>query len=127
MILRSFNEMTVDLMKQKKMTIQKLADETGLTEETIKNLRNDPQRVFQINEIVAFCIGLHLPPEVSEEYIKCGPSKFLDTTDMGLYRYALKMWWKLPVPMVNRRLVEAGARPLTNYVEGYDENGVKMA
>ena len=80
-----------------------------------------------ISEIVAFCIGLHLPPDVSGEYIRTGPSKFLDTTDMALYRYALEMWWKLPVPAVNRKLVEAGARPLTNLVDGYDENGMKMA
>jgi len=31
------------------------------------------------------------------------------------------------VPAVNRKLVEAGARPLTNLVDGYDENGMKMA
>ena len=127
MLLMNFNQMTVHLMKQKKVTIQKLADETGLSEETIKNLRNDSTRVFQISEIVAFCIGLHLPPDVSGEYIRTGPSKFLDTTDMALYRYALEMWWKLPVPAVNRKLVEAGARPLTNLVDGYDENGMKMA
>ena len=127
MLQMSFNQMTVELMKQKKMTIRKLADETGLSEETIKNMRNDPARVFQIREIVAVCIAMHLSQESSDIYIKAGPSKFLSGTDMMLYQYALHQWYTLPVDMVNRRLVEAGAKPLTNLVEGYDENGVKMA
>lgn len=127
MLQMSFNQMTVELMKQKKMTIQKLADETGLSEETIKNMRNDPARIFQIKEIVAVCIAMHLSPETSEIYIKAGPSKFLSSTDMMLYQYALHQWYTLPVDVVNRRLVEAGAKPLTSLVEGYDENGVKLA
>ena len=32
----------------------------------------------------------------------------------------------LPVAEVNRRLVEMGVSPLTNLVDGYDENGVKI-
>lgn len=32
----------------------------------------------------------------------------------------------LPVSVVNRRLVEMGVNPLTNLVDGYDENGVKI-
>ena len=45
---------------------------------------------------------------------------------MRLYRYALKEWYMLPVAEVNRRLVEMGVNPLTNLVDGYDENGVKI-
>ena len=82
-------------MKEKKLTIQKLADLTGLADETIKNLRNDPERRFQIEDIVAVCIALHLSPETSDAYIKASPSKFLGTDDMLLYQYALKEWYKL--------------------------------
>lgn len=32
-----------------------------------------------------------------------------------------------PLPVVNRLLVEAGAQPLTNLVDGYDENGIRVA
>ena len=125
-IRMDFNQMTVALMKEKKVTIQKLADLTGLADETIKNLRNDPERRFQIEDIVAVCIALHLSPETSDAYIKASPSKFLGTDDMLLYQYALKEWYKLELAVVNRKLVEAGARPLTNLVEGYDENGVEI-
>ena len=126
-IAKSFNQMTVDLMDKKRMTIRAMADATGMSEETIRNMRNDPERVFPIQGIVAFCIALHLSPETSRAYITASPSKFLNNTDMKLYQYALAQWYDLPVSVVNRRLVEAGAKPLTSLVDGYDENGVRMA
>ena len=121
-----FNQMTVDLMKRHNVTILSLAEATGISPETIKNMRNDPDRVFDIRELVAFCIALHLPPDISEEYINTSLSKYRNTTDMELYRYALTQWYMQPLPIVNRKLVEAGAVPLTNLVDGFDEKGVRI-
>ena len=125
-VRKTFNQMTVDLMKKHRFTVPSLAEATGMSPDTIKNLRNDPDRVFDIRELVAFCIALHLPPDVSDEYINASLSKFRNSIDMELYKYALKQWYTLPVPVVNRKLVEAGAVPLTNYVDGYDENGIRI-
>ena len=94
--------------------------------ETIKHMRTNPERIFDLRQLVAFCIALHLPPEESMEYINASLSKFRDTTDMELYKYALIQWYSLPIPIVNRKLVEAGAPPLTNLVDGFDENGIKI-
>ena len=60
------------------------------------------------------------------DYIKASPSKFQEGIDMMLYQYALNNWYNDPVKVVNRKLVEAGARPLTNLVDGYGEDGVKL-
>lgn len=125
-VKKTFNQMTVDLMKSHRFTVPALAEATGMSPDTIKNLRNDPDRVFDIRELVAFCIALHLSPDVSNEYINASLSKFRNSIDMELYKYALQQWYTLPVPVVNRKLVEAGAVPLTNYVDGYDENGVRI-
>ena len=103
-----------------------LSEATGLSRETIKNMRNDPNRNFPIQEVVAVAIALHLPPDLSKEYFRRAPSNFLDTEEMYCYQYAANEWYKLPVAEVNRRLVEMGKKPLTNLVAGYDENGVKM-
>ena len=123
---KTFNQMTVELMKSRKMNIVPLAEVTGLSRDTIKNMRNDPSRLFPIQEVVAVAIALHLDPDVSREYIRRAPTNFLDTDEMKLYRYALIHWYKFSVAKVNRMLVEMQARPLTNLVEGYDENGVQM-
>ena len=123
---KSFNEMTVELMGRKKMTVGALAEATGLSCETVKNLRNDRTRLFPIQEIVAVAIALHLPPEISKNYIRRAPTNFTGSDEMYCYRYALNEWYRLPVAEVNRKLVEMGIRPLTNLVAGYDENGIRM-
>ena len=126
-IKKSFNEMTIELMEKRKFSMRTLADASGLSSDTIKRMRTDPDRIFEIRQLVAFCIALHLPPEVSMEYINASLCKFRDTVDMELYKYALIQWYSLPIPIVNRKLVEAGAPPLTNLVDGFDENGIKIA
>ena len=125
-IEKTFNQMTVDLMDRRKINIMPLAEATGLSRETIKNMRNDPNRLFPIQEIVAVAIALHLPPEASREYIRHAPTNFLNTDEMYCYQYALNEWYMLSVAEVNRKLVEMGIRPLTNLVAGFNENGVKM-
>ena len=119
----SFNQTTVNLMKANNMTISKLAEETGLSVETIKNLRSNNKMVFSIETIVAVCIAMHLPYSISKEYIEMSPCKFWDNLEMRFYEYALINWHELPLAEVNRKLVDSGIRPLTNMVEGYDENG----
>lgn len=119
--------MTVELMQRRNVTVGMLADETGLSEDTIKNLRNRPNIIFPIQEIVAVCIAMHLPPAISMEYIRISPSKFQTTVEMKLYEYALIQWYMRPVAEVNRKLVEMDAQPLTNLVDGFDENGRMVA
>ena len=123
----NFNDMTVKLMEKRRLSVNKLAELTGLSDDTIKKMRNRLDIQFPIREVVAVCIAMHLPPPSSEPYINKCPSKFLDSVEMRLYEYALNQWYMDPVPEVNRRLVEAGVLPLTPLVEGFDENGLKIA
>lgn len=125
-LTESFNEMTKRLMTERRCTIPKLADATGLSEDTIKDLRNNSDKRFQIESIIVVCIALHLPPKVSYEYIEKSPSKFENGYNMMLYRYALDTWYMLTVSQVNRKIVEANGVPLTNLVEGFDEYGKEI-
>ena len=123
----SFNDMTIALMEKKRISVGKLAELTGLSDDTIKNMRNKSDIAFPIREVVAVCIAMHLAPVSSGTYIAKSPTKFLDSVEMRLYEYALNQWYMDSVPKVNRRLVEAGVPPLTSLVEGYDESGMKIA
>ena len=121
-----FNQILIDLMDRRKMTIVPLAEAAGLSRDTIKNMRNQKDMAFEIQSVVAVAIALHLPPTISQEFIRKAPACFMGTDEMYCYRYALNEWYMLPVAEVNRRLVEMGVKPLTNLVAGYDENGVKI-
>lgn len=123
----SFNDMLVKLMAKRKISIGQLAEASGLSNETISNMRNDSRRQFSVEPIVAICIAMHLPPEVSHQLIESSPAKFSDTEEMSAYRYALDNCNTWSVGKVNRLLVEAGYRPLTDLVDGYGEDGVRLA
>ena len=122
----SFNERVVRLMEEKRIGRRQLAEATGLSEETIRNMRNDAERNFPVESIVAVCIGLSLPPEVSFPLVESSPAKFTKSVEMSAYKYVLMHCYEQEVSQVNRFLVEAGFKPLTNLVEGYGENGVKL-
>jgi transcriptional regulator with XRE-family HTH domain len=117
---KSFNQMTKELMKLKGFTKERLAEETGLSVETITKMRCNPNMYFSIQTVAAVCIAMHLSPEMRKVYIDKSPAKFLENLEMNLYRYALAKWSDLSVAEVNRKLIEYGGKPLTNLVEGLD-------
>ena len=89
-------------------------------------MRNDPTNVCRIEAVTAVCIALHLPEEISRIYITRSPAKFTDTVDMAVYQYALSQWKDLSVAKVNRKLLEYGAKPLTDNISGYGEDIFKQ-
>ena len=113
-------------MDAKRISKKQLAERTGLSDATIQSMRNDPDRQFTIESIVAVCIGLHVPVEISLPLIESSPTKFMKSEEMSAYRYVLTHCYEQEVPQVNRILVEAGYKPLTSLVEGYGEDGVKL-
>ena len=73
--------------------------------------------------LLNICIALQLPPRVSQLVVAQSPAKFINTTDMRLYEYAMLNYYRKPVSWVNRWLLSAGAPPLTSLIDGYDEDG----
>ena len=110
----SFTAMTQQLMEERGITILQLADSTGLSRDTVKNMRTRDDIVFRIRDVLAVCIALHLTPRMSETYLEKSPCKLLETEEMGCYRLALERWYTCGVPEVNRRLQALGVRPLTD-------------
>lgn len=123
-----FNQMTKDLMKKTGFSIDRLADETGLSVETIKKMRTSPNVRFNIETIAAVCIAMHLTRDICELYIDRSPAKFLDdSVDMRLYKYAVFHWYEESVADVNRKLIQHGVNPLTNLITGLDEDIIAVS
>ena len=122
----SFQEMLTALIERRKFTKTRLAEETGLSEDTIRRMKNEPDRVQDIRAVLAVCIALHLPGELSRQMIALSTAKFHRSEEMYAYEYVLEHCYQWKVGAVNRFLVEAGFRPLTGLVDGYDEDGVRM-
>ncbi len=124
---KGFGETLIRLMAERNMSVEQLAERTGFSIATVRNLRNDRDRAFPIEEIVALCIALQLEPRMSRLLVELSPAKFLDSTDMRLYEFAMLTYYDRPVSWVNRWLLGAGAPPLTSLIDGYDKDGNWLA
>ncbi len=116
MLNYDFNSMTKTLIKQRKFTVAKLAEETGLSIDTINDMKSNSEKAFKLESVIAVCIAMHLPAEVSIDYIKKAPCSIVDTVDVWLYKYAIMNWSHRSVADVNRMLQECGAKPLTKLI-----------
>lgn len=58
------------LMKNHGYTIEKLAEDTGLSESTIKSYRGKPMATYSKKNIVAMGIAMHLHPWYTEELLR---------------------------------------------------------
>jgi transcriptional regulator with XRE-family HTH domain len=79
----TFHELLVTLMKMQNVTIEQLAEKASISVDTIKRLRRIERRVYTIDQVVALCIGLHLPPWLSEELIKRAGFEFRPQLEAG--------------------------------------------
>ena len=122
----TFQEMLNKLMEMRKFSKGRLAEETGLSVDTIQRMKNEPERTQNIRSVVAICIAMHLPESISSQLIELSSAKFQRSEEMYAYKYVVKYCYQSKVSAVNRFLVEAGFEPLTGLVDGYDEQGVRM-
>ncbi len=66
----SFSETLVNLMKKKKITVESLADFSGISERQISRLRKETTERPKIETVVALAIGLDIPYEISILFLK---------------------------------------------------------
>jgi transcriptional regulator with XRE-family HTH domain len=109
----TFHELLVTLMKMQNVTIEQLAEKASISVDTIKRLRRIERRVYTIDQILALCIGLHLPPWLSEELIKRAGLMLRDIPEHHAYRYILNCLFMDSIDDVQRFLKERKFEPLS--------------
>lgn len=113
-------------MREKHMSKGQLAEATGLSDMTIQRMKNKDDMQFDIRSVIAVAIALHLPRNAGNDFIERSPASFTDTEDMFIYRYMYNTGMYNSVGAFNRKLVDMGTPPLTNLVDGFDEEGRKI-
>ena len=108
----TFHEMLVVLMKLQNVTIEQLAEKAAMSVETIKRLRRIERRDYTIDQILALCIGLHLPPWLSYELIKCAGLVLRDIPEHHAYRCILDLLFMDSIDKVQQFLKEQKFEPL---------------
>ena len=108
----TFHETLVGLMKMKNVTIEQLADKASMSVETIKRLRRFERRDYTIDQIIALCIGLHLPPWLSCELTRRAGLMLRDIPEHRAYRYILDCLFMDSIDEVQKFLKENKFEPL---------------
>lgn len=66
----SFHDALTHLMKQAHMTIEELEEQAFLSRRTISRLRTEERCDYSLDQVIAICVALHLPPWLSREMIQ---------------------------------------------------------
>jgi len=99
------------------VTIEQLAEETGLSEKTIQRMRNDPDRTPSLESVVAVCVGLHLNAYDSDMLLHLAGYQLTNRKIDRIYRLFLNFAYKDSVADCNDMLIRLGMDPLTDLHE----------
>ena len=98
--------------KWRKVTYNELAEEIMVNERTIRRIVNG-EEPGSINSIVLICLGLHLPPKISNHIISNSPfSLNLNNNSHIWYDFALTHLYPKSMDEIRTFLQEHGAEPL---------------
>jgi transcriptional regulator with XRE-family HTH domain len=97
----------------RKVTFKKLAERTMLSERTIRRIFNGEEQ-GSLNSLVLICLGLHLPPKISNHIISNSPFRlnFHDNKSHIWYDFALTYLYLQSMDQIRTFLLQKGADPL---------------
>jgi len=108
----TFNDALKLFMKQKKVTIEELADRVNLSSRTIQYMRNDEDCTPTIQHVVAICIGLHLMPSYSYQLLDLSGYSLKSSKQHKTYRFLLDTAYMHSVDECNEFLERVGVNKL---------------
>ena len=112
MIPRSFPAALTYLMKNR-VKVEDLSERTGISVSTLSRLRNEERANYSIEQIVLICIGMNLPPWLSEALLDRAHLDIKRYGAFGHYRVLLDCYFMDNVATVQEMLVSNGLPPLS--------------
>ena len=108
----SFHDALTHLMKQAHMTIEELEEQAFLSRRTISRLRTEERRDYSLDQVIAICVALHLPPWLSREMIQRAGFILRPTKQHLAYQFILDCLFMDSVSDVQNFLVESDCQQL---------------
>ena len=98
-------------MARLNVTRGKLAEESMLSDSTIKRMRTG-DRDLQLDYVIAICIGLHLQPEYSFDLIEKAGFRLRSTPEHLIYRSILQTMYREKLSIIQKLLKDSGCSEL---------------
>ena len=108
----SFPEALTFLMRRAHVTIEQLEEKTSISSRTISRLRTEERSEYTLDQVIALCIALHLPPWLSRELLQRAGILLRRTKQHLAYQCILDCMFMDEVSDVQRSLGEAGLERL---------------
>ncbi len=108
----SFSGALNTLIKWTGMKEEDLAEASALSERTIQRLRNNEPNDVSIETVVQLCIGMQLPPQLSDKLMRASGNSFLANERHLMYQFLLTSCYTESIHTCNKRLEEQGFPPL---------------
>lgn len=100
------------LMKRAHLTIEGMEEKAGISARTISRMRTQERRDYSLDQVIAICIALQLPPWLSREMIAKAGYLLRPIKQHQAYQLVLDCMFMDSVEDVQRFLVKAGCEKL---------------
>lgn len=108
----SFPDALSFLMKRAHLTIECMEERAGISARTISRMRTQERRDYSLDQVIAICIALQLPPWLSREMIAKAGYLLRPTKQHQAYQLMLDCMFMDTIDDAQRFLVEAGCNKL---------------
>lgn len=109
----SFSKSFIMLMEWRKVTVEQLAEKSLLSPKTIQRMRSIPDRKWNIEVVIAVCVGLQLPPYISFTLIEKAGLKIRSEAKDFIYAHLLTTCYQSSISVFNEYLEAVGLPPLS--------------
>ena len=107
-----FSRAFIRFMSESKVTIEQLAESTGLSSKTIQRMRV-PGYHAELPHIIAVCVGLNLDPYNGIYLVHLSGYELTNSFRDKVYRFILSLAYQNTVYDCNLMLIRLGLQPLT--------------
>lgn len=105
------------LIKWADMTEDALAEASALSEKTIQRLRNNEPHKVSLETVIQLCIGMKLPPPLSNCLLRASGNNFMMTELHVMYQFLLGTCYYKSIDECNYYLIKQGFKPLGRQVK----------
>lgn len=108
----SFPGALISLMKQTHTTIEALEEKSYVPSRTISRLRSDEHREYSLDQVIAICIALHLPPWLSRAMLQRAGFTLRMSRQHQAYQFILDCLFMDSIDDVQKFLESSGCQKL---------------
>lgn len=108
----TFHGTLVKLMEMRKISNEQMEERSRISARTISRLRTEERKVYSLDQVMAICVALHLPPWLSSKVLSRAGCQLRTTPLHRAYRFVLDCMFMDTIEEVQQLLISSKQPPL---------------